>query len=349
MRGQLSRFRFALTLVGSVAATLAMAETAPPVWSGPTTKVKVGITARPDQAIQELAIARGFFRQQGIEIERVPSGSGNDFIPPLALNQIQVASGSPNAALFNALNRGIDLRIVADYARLRGADDGTISIVVRDDLLQSQAIKGPIDLKNKTIGLLPGRGQMSYLLVDSMLKKNGMAWSDIKVQNLGFSDMLVALTNKRIDAAFMIEPLITTAAAKGIAKPLVKGGEVEGGAHMAVLLYSAEFAKQSDLATRFMTAYLQGVRAYHEAFAEKKDQEAAIEILTRTLSVKDAEVWRKMPAQYTDLNGTIDVADLKRQAAAYKQLGDISGPVPDIDKYVDQSFAKAAADKLGRR
>lgn len=262
---------------------------------------------------------------------------------------MQVASGSPNAALFNALNRGIDLRIVADYARLRDANDGTISIVVRDDLLQSNTINAPSDLKNKTIGLLPGRGQMSYLLVDSMLKKNGMAWSDIKVQNLGFSDMLVAMTNKRIDAAFMIEPLITTAAAKGIAKPLIKGGDVESGAHMAVLLYSAEFAKRRDVATRFMTAYLQGVRAYHEAFAEKKNQDEAIEILKHTLSVKDPEVWRKMPAQYTDLNGTVDVADLKRQAAAYKQLGDISGPVPDIEKYVDQSFAKAAADVLGRR
>ena len=55
-----------------------------------------------------------------------------------------------------------------------------------------------------------------------------------------------------------------------------------------------------------------------------------------------------MPQQI-DLNGRVNVADIKRQAAAYKELDDITGPVPDIDKYVDHRFAEAAVKAIGVR
>src|SRR5690242_226317 len=99
--------------------------------AGGKSVVKLGIVGRPDMAAYVLAIRRGYFDKQGIAIERVTATSGQEFPAQLATDQLQVASGVPNAALFNALNRGIDIRIVADEAHIGNAEDRTGTIVAR--------------------------------------------------------------------------------------------------------------------------------------------------------------------------------------------------------------------------
>src|SRR5689334_2421578 len=84
----------------------------------PKTVVKLGVSGRPDQAALELALRRGYFTEYGLDVQTVQANIGMDFIAAIGTNQLQVASGSPNAGLFNALNRGIDIRIVADFAHV---------------------------------------------------------------------------------------------------------------------------------------------------------------------------------------------------------------------------------------
>jgi NitT/TauT family transport system substrate-binding protein len=318
-------------------------------WSGPKTPVKLGVTGRPDSAFLMLALHRGYFDQHGIQIETVTGGSGNEFVAPLAQDRIQAASGSLNAALFNALNRGVDIRIVADFAHLGGESDGLASIMARADLMDAGAIRSPADLKGREISLGFGRGHYSYLMARTMLAKANLTFSDVTLWNMSTPDSLAAMSNRVIDASFVIEPLVTAALRQNIARILVKGGAVEPGAQLAVLVFSPEFAKQTDAATRFLMAYLRGARDYHDAFVAGKDQDAAIAILTKALPVRDPAIWKSAMPQQIDLNGRVNVADIKRQAVAYKELGDVSGPVPDIDKYVDHRFAEDAVKIIGVR
>ena len=239
-------------------------------WTGPKTPVKLGVTGRPDSAFLMLALQRGYFDQHGIQIETVTAGSGNEFVAPLAQNRIQVASGSLNAALFNALNRGIDIRIVADFAHLGSDSDGLVSIMARTDLMDLGAIRSPADLKGKEISLGFGRGHYSYLMARTMLAKADLTFSDVTLRNMSIPNSLVAMSNRVIDAGFLIEPLVTAALRQNIARILVKGGTVEPGAQLSVLVYSPEFAKQPDAATRFLIAYLRGARDYHELSSRRR-------------------------------------------------------------------------------
>jgi NitT/TauT family transport system substrate-binding protein len=243
----------------------------------------------------------------------------------------------------------VDIRIVADFAHLGGESDGLASIMARADLMDSGAIRSPANLKGREISLGFGRGHYSYLMARTMLAKANLTFSDVTLRNMSTPDSLAAMSNKVIDASFVIEPLVTAALRQNIARILVKGGAVEPGAQLAVLVFSPEFAKQSDPATRFLMAYLRGARDYHDAFVAGKDQDAAIAILTKTLPVRDPEIWKIAMPQHIDLNGRVNVADIKRQAVAYKELGDVSGPVPDIDKYVDHRFAEDAVKVIGVR
>lgn len=344
----MARFSLMIATAGlaAILAAPALAESSSPASAKST--VTLGVTNRPDQAHLELAIRRGYFDQLGIKIETVPAGTGSDFVPAVAANQIQVATGSPNAALFNAFNRGIDIRIVADYAHVGDAKDSTISLVVRADLIDSGAVKTVADLKGRNVNWAV-RGSYPDVFFYRLFAKHGMTIKNVEIQTIGFGDALAALSTRRLDAGFVIEPLVTFAEARGMGKVLLRGGEVDPGAVLSIMVYSPAFAKNTDLATRFMVAYLKGVRDYHDAFFLKKEQDAAIDILTKHLSIKDPNVWKAMGPLHTDVNGSINVTDIKAQAAIYKELGQVSGPLPDIDKYVDTRFIDGAVKQLGKR
>jgi NitT/TauT family transport system substrate-binding protein len=309
------------------------------------TVVKMGVVGRPDQAPFELAYRRGYFERHGITIEEVPASSGQEFASALATEQIQVATGVPNAALFNALNRGIDIRIVADFAHLGDAKDRTVSIMVRSGLIESGAVKTVADLKGRTVNSGPFPGQYPDVLWAKVLALGHLTEGDVNITHLGFADALGAMGAQRVDAAFVIEPLVTQAENQNIARILLPAGSVDSGAELSIVLFSPGFAKNLDAGSRFLAAFLEGARDYYDAFFLNKDRDAAVALLTQYLTVKDPKLWATA-RQSTDLNGRVNVADLKRQANFFKQQGTLSA-IPDIDHFVDTRFAAGAIKLIG--
>jgi len=312
--------------------------------------IVLGVSGRPDQAGLELALRRGYFARQGLEIQTVQASGGPEFTSSLASDQIQVASGSPNPGLFNALNRGIDIRMVADFAHVGDKNDRTFSLMVRADLMDSGVVKEPRNLKGRIISIGPrGPGQVPDVFYDKIFSPLGLTRNDLDLRYLSsFADVMAAFSAKAIDAGFQIEPLVSQADATNIARVLVPAGAVAPGTELSVVYYSPAFAQRKDVATKFMIAFLQGIRDYYDAFFLDKNKDATIALLIEHLPLKDPKIWEQS-RQYTDLNGHINVADLKEQAAVYKKLGMITGPIPDIDKYVDPAFAEAAVKALGPR
>jgi NitT/TauT family transport system substrate-binding protein len=315
-----------LFLSGPAAAPVRAAE------PGAKTVVKMGVVSRPDQAPFEIAYRRGYFERRGIVIDPVPASSGQEFASALATEQIQVATGVPNAALFNALNRGIGIKIVADFAHLGDEKDRTVSIVVRSPLYDSGQVKTPADLKGRVINEGPFPGQYPDVLWSKVLALGHLSESDVTLTHVGFSDALGAMGSGKVDAAFMIEPLVTQADKQNIAR----------------VMFSPSFAQNADAGARFLAAFLEGARDYYDAFFLNKNRDDVVKLVTTYLSVKDPALWATA-RQATDLNGQVNVADLKRQAAFFKQQGTLSGPIPDIDANVDKHFAEDAVKLIGKR
>jgi NitT/TauT family transport system substrate-binding protein len=332
---------FALSVV-LLLATKAHAETAPKL------ALKVGASDRPDQAALYLALYRGYFEKQGLAVELIPAATGADFLSGLGMNQIQATTGSLTAALFNALNRNIDIRIVADYAHVGTENDQTAAIVARADLIDGGALKSPADLKGRSLGAGPVPAQLPELVYRKIFAMGGIGPSDATLRYLAFPDSLAAMGTKTLDVAFLIEPLVTQADKRNIARVFMPLSAVIPGAELSVLQYSAEFAKNTDAATRFMVAYLQGVRDFYDATWRHQKEEETISLLMEHLSLKDRDLW-KVLRRNADLNGEINVPSIKEQAAFYKEAGTVTGPVPDMDKFIDRSFAEAAVKILGRR
>ena len=343
-----SRYRVLGKVLAALSLVLCLATGAAGAQTEQKLALKVGASDRPDQAALYLALYRGYFDRQGFAVELIPAATGADFLSGLGMNRIQATTGSLNAALFNALNRNIDLRIVADYAHVGRDRDQAAAIVGRADLIDNGSLRAPADLKGRVLAAGPVPSQLPDLVYRKLFAQGGITPSDVTMRYLAFPDSLVAMGTKNVDVAFLIEPLVTQADRQNIARVFMPLSAVIPGAELSVLQYSAEFAKDTDAATRFMVAYLQGVRDFYDATSLHKDEDATIALLSEHLSLKDKELWKVM-RRNVDLNGEIDVPSIQEQAAFYKEAGTVTGPLPDIEKFIDRHFAEAAVKIIGKR
>ena len=61
-----------------------------------------------------LADRLGFFKAEGLNVDFTVINSGATMVAPLGVGQLDVGGGAISAGLYNAVTRGIDIRIVAD-------------------------------------------------------------------------------------------------------------------------------------------------------------------------------------------------------------------------------------------
>lgn len=143
---------FPLVLVGLLFAQQARAE---------TEKVKIGITNAATDAGFFIADKKGYFRAEGIEVTMTPFASAAGMVAPLGRGQLDVGAGTVAAGLYNAVEQGIHLRIVADKGSVTDKLEYS-TLLVRKDLVDSGRYKSLADLKGMTIATAsPGSGSES--------------------------------------------------------------------------------------------------------------------------------------------------------------------------------------------
>src|SRR5260370_31429767 len=121
--------------------------------------VRVGDLPAISNAGIYVAIGQGFFKEEGVVVERARSAPGAKMIAPLATGQLDVAIGTPSAALYNSIASGMDFRIVADKGQQR-LGYSFVPLVVRKDLWESGRVRSVKDLK----GLKVASGAMGINL-----------------------------------------------------------------------------------------------------------------------------------------------------------------------------------------
>ena len=116
-----------------------------------TEKVTVGITNAATDAGFFIADKKGYFRDAGIEITMTafPSAAKIGSRRSAAV-ELDVGAGTVSAGLYNAVERGIHLRVVADKGSVTEQLEYS-TLIVRKDLVDSGRYKTLADLKGMTI------------------------------------------------------------------------------------------------------------------------------------------------------------------------------------------------------
>jgi NitT/TauT family transport system substrate-binding protein len=309
----------------------------------PPVTVRVGQTLALSEAGQFIGIERGYFREQGLNIEFSKFDSAGGMTAPLATNQLDVGSGATGAGLFNAMARGVAIKIAGPQAR-HDPGASAVSIMVRRDLIDNGDFKSYSDLRGRRIAV-NARGVATEFAASLALQQGGLRLDDAELVELGFPEMFAAFTNRAIDVAFQAEPAATQAAAAGVAVKWREVADVKPGIQFTVVLYSPQFAA-SEAARRWMLAYLQGVRDYNDAFKRNRGREEVTAILTRQTPVKDPQLYKQMGFAYIDPNGYVDEGSLNEQLQWYRGRGLVTGEV-NLKQAIDTSFASYAVQHLG--
>ncbi len=311
------------------------------------TTVNLGEVGSASDAGLYIAIEKGYFKEQGIEIERTRFNTAAEMVAPLGTGQLDVGAGAPSAGLMNAIARDIPLRIVADKGNVKPGW-GFQGIMVRKDLWDSGSVKGPADLKGRTVAL-NARDITPEVLFDAYMRTAGLTIADTDVVTLSFPDMAAGFANRAVDAAFPIEPFVTQIAEAGTAVVAARADEVLPGQQVAVILYGPKFVEEKpDVGRRFMVAYLKGLRDYNDAFAKQDAAKKAevVQILIKNTPVKDAALYDRMVMPGLDPNGRVNVDSLEASQSWWLAKGSQTVRA-DLSRVVDNQYVDWAIQQLG--
>jgi NitT/TauT family transport system substrate-binding protein len=312
-------------------------------------KVVVGEINSMSDAPFFLAMDNGYFKEEGIDpqFEVIPSLANQ--VAPLSAGQLDVASGAISAGVYNAVNRGIPIKIVADKGR-NAPHYGYNAIMVRKDLYDSGKVKSLADLKGGTIAVI-GIGSSDLSVINEAMKSVGLTYSDIKVTQLALPNHLVAMKNKAVEFTLTPDPFATQMVEEGVAVKLATVDQFYPNAQQTVLIYGSKFIEdRPDTAQRFMDAYIRGVRAYVSGLANGriagKNADQVIASLIKHGREKNAALLKKIVPVWTDPNGSLNVASVKKDFDFLREKGFITGSVNPAE-LIDNTFVAVADEKLG--
>jgi NitT/TauT family transport system substrate-binding protein len=311
--------------------------------------ITVGATSSTSDAPIYIAEKKGFFQAEGIDVKVTNFRSAADMVAPLGAGQIQAGAGSASAGLYNAVARGIRIKIVADKAS-SPPGYGATKILVRKDHVESGRYKELKDLQGMKFAMnAPGVSNTSTL--NTLLHSAGLKYSDVETVDLPLPDHVAALKNKSVDASASVEPAPALAIRNGDAVLIRSDDEILPNHQIAVLLYAEEFAlRQTDAARRFMRAYIRAVRFYNDALRNGRldgpTADEVIAILSESTPVKSREIYKLITPTGMNPDGHVNRESLAYDLAFYAEHGLIKGRV-DLDDVIDGSFVEATLQALG--
>src|SRR5258705_123855 len=197
-----------LALVAALQSLAAQAQTLP--------TVKIASAGIASDVGFFLALKKGYFRSEGLNVELTQMANAPTMIGPLGMGQLDVGAGTVAASLYNAVSQNITIRAVADKGSMRKGY-GFSGLLVRKDLVDSGRFKSYADLKGMklAVGVF---GSANSSAMNEALKKGGLKWSDAaSIVALVFPQHIVAYQNKAIDASMTNEPTATTTVQNGLA------------------------------------------------------------------------------------------------------------------------------------
>ncbi|GAA3099125.1 ABC transporter substrate-binding protein [Streptosporangium carneum] len=173
------------------------------------TDLTIGMLPLPEVAPVQIAIKRGFFKAEGLNVKFTIIDGGGSALPSLLSGGFDVLHSNYVSAFTAASQKVADLKVVAEATV---ATPGSFVLVTAPN---SNVTKVE-DLKGKTIGVNTKRN-VAMLTTSVTLKVHGLDLDRDKIEfaEIPFPNMWQALKTGQVAAAFLPEPFVSAAAADG--------------------------------------------------------------------------------------------------------------------------------------
>jgi NitT/TauT family transport system substrate-binding protein len=314
--------------VASGAPGAAPAPAAPPA----PAKVRVALLAGSTNVPFRLAQERGYFTQEGLDVEYLEFASNSEMIPALATGQLDLVPMPSNPATWNAIARLTPVKLVLDVITYRPGGQSDQTLAVRKAVLDAGRWHGLEDLHGLSLAITPpGKGTASACALSVGLQRVGLTLDDLDIQPLPFPEMTAAIANGAIDTGVMAEPFITRAEQQGMAQRVLGLGDIYPNFTISTLGFAIPLYDNRPVARGFVRAWLRAVREYRAAVNGESGDPARAQIhdLIARGTGMDIATIREITLPYMNPNGQPNRESLLFCYGFFRDQGLIPQPVAE--------------------
>jgi NitT/TauT family transport system substrate-binding protein len=289
--------------------------------AGELTTVSVGAIPIVDVAPLYLGVKQGIFADHGLKVEPFLAQGGAAIVPAVVTGQSQFGF-SNITSLLQAEARGVPLALVAPGPGATGdpAADFAAVIVTADSPVQDAA-----DLAGRTVAI-NSINNISDTVVRETVRQAGGDPKTIKFVELPFPNMVAAVADGSVDAAFTVEPFATVGKSQGMRAVASPYTQTDANLTVAGYFTSDQYAAENpDIVKAFAEAM---VEAQQYATDHSDEARAVLDSYTQIDPAVAADL--TLPRYQTEIN--------RDAVAKLLELGVGDGIIPDgVD--LDKVFA----------
>jgi len=278
------------------------------------TTVSIGLLKFASGAPFYIAKEKGFFKEEGINLDIKWFDASNPVNVAVASNNLDAGAVGLTADLYNMIAAGQKVTIVSDKGKEKKGYNPIAAVTVHKD----STIKDIKDLKGKKVGVTT-IGSSGHYSIGRILENHGLTLEDIQLVPMNTTQGLAeALKGKQLDAAVLNSTNINAAIKDGYGKVLVNVGD-EFEYQSVGIFASPKLAQDKDLTVRFLRAYLKGASYFDEAVYTKKDgklvpgenYDEVVKITASTIGAPEDLV--KGSFYFMEPDGKLNVEDIQKQ------------------------------------
>lgn len=288
--------------------------------SGDLRPVKIGLFPSSAVAAFQLGIDKGYFKDQGIDLELVLGQSSAAQLPAVNTGSLDFVLASPTTPLL-ASAKGLDLRIVSGYAENR-PEVVTDSVAVL--VGKGSPIKSAKDLEGKKVAI-NAVGSIGEIGIKEAVALDGGDPDKVTFIQLGFDQVGAQLASGQIDAGMAGPPFMQQIQGAGgtVISDFIQEADL-GGAELVIVAGGKLVDKNEKLVADFVEALTETLDYAAEHVDEVRGE------LPKVIGT-DPEIAKK--TELIGYDAELDVAALEQFATLMTKYGVIETE-PDLDKVV---------------
>lgn len=300
--------------------------------------IKVGILSLVSHSPSIIAEGKGYFAEQGLEVEFVPFQAAQPMAVAIASGDVDFGMTAMTAGLISLAEKGA-VKIIGGALQETPEIDGQKILVSK--AAHEAGVKTPGDLTGKRYGITTAGSSFHYM-AHKIADKEGFERSALELVPLNAVPAVIAsLKSGQIDAWSIVPNIAAGLTKSGEVFEIGKVSDYIDGYQVTTVFTSADnVANNRELVEKYLAALSKGVADYNAAFVDK------------TMSDEDSTEVVGMIHEYVYSDRPLDAADPAIRAGAMRINEDAKLNVSSIEDQLEWFKsenlvpAEASMDKL---